>query len=195
MGLLGDIAGIFVGAHQNKLANKIHPVWNQYQTNPYAKMQLGLAENLFNGEMPGEQQERQSIAGAQSNYNAAIDRNATDSGQALALASGAQTVANNAYSNLGSKVADYKLTTANNLNKAYGTMVNEGDKVYQSMLQKYQMDSEAKAALRNSAYQNIFGGLNDLSGSAFLGGNQMLNDESAGNDKTGNLLSLGSMLL
>ena len=49
-----------------------------------------------------------------------------------------------------------------NLGQAYRGAISEGDKAYESMLQKYQIDRQDKAALRGSGMQNIFGGVGDI---------------------------------
>jgi hypothetical protein len=51
-----------------------------------------------------------------------------------------------------------------NLNNAYGAMTAEADKVYEDQMRKYQIDSQAKAQLRQSGMGNIFGGANDAAG-------------------------------
>jgi hypothetical protein len=168
-GLAGANAiGKFIGGiKQKKEAKKINPIWHQYQTNPYAKAQLGMAQNMFNGRMAGASQQEQNIVSNKANTISNIGRNATDSAQALALATGAQGQADKAFSNLGMMEAQNKYQMLGNLNQAYGQMVSEGDKVYQSQLMKYQMDSQRKDALNNAGAQNKYGAVSDLSSMAF----------------------------
>lgn len=163
IGAAVDIGKILFGISQNSKANKINPVFNQYQTSPYAKAQLGIAQQLFNAPMAGVQTETQNIQANQANTNAAVQRNATDSGQALAIAAQTQGQSNDAYSNLQLKEEQDKLAKVNLLNQGYDAMTNEGDKVYKSMLDKFQIDKQEQAGLRGSAWQNIFGGASDLS--------------------------------
>lgn len=164
LGGLGAIGKGIFGAHQNKLANKIKPVWEQYKTNPYASQQLGMAQQLFNSRMFGAQDLQRNIYSNNANFNANIGRNATDSSQALALAAAGQGQTNQALSNLQTQEAQNKYGLLSNLNQAYGQMIGEGDKEYQSMLQKYQMDVAEKNALRGAGANNMFGAMSDLSG-------------------------------
>jgi hypothetical protein len=170
LGGLADIGKFFFGLHQNHLANQIHPVFNQYQTSPYAKQQLGIAQQMYGGRMAGAGAMEQNIAANQANYVNGAQRNATDSAQLLSLAGQAQGQTNNAYQNLQTKEAQNKYNMLDNLNHAYNVMINEGDKTSQSMLDKYQMDIQQQQGLRNGSAQNMFGALGDLSGGLIQAG-------------------------
>lgn len=161
LGALGK--GIF-GAKQNKLANKIHPQWQQYKTNPYASQQLGMAQQLFNGRMFGAANQERNIFSNQANFNANINRNATDGSQALALAAAGQGQADQSFANLQTQELQNKYGMLANLNNAYGQMIDEGRMEHQSMMQKYAMDVNEKNALRGAGANNMFGALSDLSG-------------------------------
>lgn len=164
-GLLSGAAALgktIFGFIQNGKANKIHPEWRQYQTSPYAKSQLGIAQQLFNGRMAGAGNMENNIAASQANFDNNVTRNATDSSQALALAAAGQGIANQSYNDLLTRELQNKYSLLDNLNAGYQGMVNEGDKVYQSQLDKYKMDKQEQAGLRGAAWQNIFGGVNDL---------------------------------
>lgn len=153
-----------LGVFQNSQANAINPQWHQYQSSPYAADQLGIAQQLFNGRMYGAGNLEKNIASSQSNTIGNIMRGATDGTQALQLATAAQGTADDAYNGLQTKELQNKYSLLDNLNKGYGAMINEGDKVYQSQLDKYKLDTGAQAAVRNSAWQNIFGAGNDAQG-------------------------------
>lgn len=181
LGGIADVGKFFTGLHQNHLANQIHPVFNQYQTSPYAKQQLGVANQLFNGRMAGAGALEQNIANSQANYVSGAQRNATDSAQLLSLAGQAQGQSNNAYQDLQTKELQNKYNMLDNLNHAYNTMIGEGDKTYNSMLQKYQMDTEQQQQLRNAGSQNTFGALGDLSGGLIGFGNMMDNKKQQSN--------------
>jgi hypothetical protein len=159
---IGAAVKIGTGAHQNHLANEINPQFNQYKASPYAKQQLGTAQQMFNGRMPGANDIYNGIQANQSNIISNINRNATDSGQALALATGTQGNTNNAITNLGIQEGQYKASMLNNLNAGYQAMIGEGDKEYNSMFQKYQTDVGQQQGLRNAGMQNISGGVNDV---------------------------------
>lgn len=167
---LGAGGKFLSGLKQNKMANKIKPHWQQYQTSPFAKQQLATAQQAANGRMAGAGAMERNIMANQAGQIANINRNATDSSQALALAAGTQAQSNNAYGNLAINEAQNKYSMLGNLNRAYGQMINEGDKVHQSIMDKYQMDVQQKNALRNAGKQNMFGAVGDLSSMAMMGG-------------------------
>lgn len=181
IGAAVDIGKLIFGAHQNHLANQIHPVFNPYTTSPYAKAQLGTAQSLFNAPMAGAAEEARNIQTAQANTSAGIQRNATDSSQALLLNQQSQGIANNAYSDLQVKTAQNKYSLLSNLNSAYGAMTNEGDKVYNSMLEKYGIDTQQQQQLRNSGAQNMFGAGSDLAAGFIKAGSLYGNKAQYGN--------------
>lgn len=161
---LTSLGKLIFGAKQNKLANKIHPQWQDYMTSPYAQQKLGLGQQLFNGRMPGAARLQNNIFASQGNTLNSINRNSTNSAQALALAGAAQGQTNESLDQLALQEAQNKMALLGNLNEGYDTMRQEGDKVYQNKLMKYQIDKQDQAALRNSAWQNIFGAGNDIAG-------------------------------
>jgi hypothetical protein len=163
---LGALGKVFSGIKQNKLANQINPVYQQYQENPLAKENLAVNKNMFYGRMPGAQKAESNIMQAQSNQLANAQRGATDASQLLALGAGLQGGTNEAFSNLAAAEGQSKAGLLTNLGQAYRGAISEGDKAYESMFQKYQMDSQAKAALRNAGQQNIFGGIGDIGAGA-----------------------------
>jgi hypothetical protein len=177
LGVVGAGSKIISGIHQNHLANQIHPDWQQYQTSPYAKQQLGIAQQLFNGRMPGAAQEEQNILTSQNNFVNNAQRNATDSSQLLALGGLSQGGTNNALEQLGIQEARSKMGFLDNLNNAYQAMINEGNKVYQSQADKYQSDVNARSALRNSGAQNVNSAFNDLGSSAFMANQYFYNNK------------------
>lgn len=165
-GGIGGLVKLGLGIHQDHLANEINPVWQQYKTSPYAQAQLGIAQQSYNGRMAGAGYQQSNIANSQGNYLNNVNRNATDSSQALALAGVSQGQANNAYQNLGAEEAQNKNAMLQNLNQAYGAMTDEQWKEYQSMLTKYQMDSGTQNALRSGAWNDISGAANDIGSTA-----------------------------
>ncbi len=163
---LSSIGKLIFGISQNKKANKINPQWQEYTTSPFAQRRLGLAQQLFNSRMPGASALERNIFANQGNTLNSINRNATNSAQALALAGSAQGQTNAAFDQLGIREAQNKLAMLGNMNEGYEGMVREGDKTHQNKLLKYQIDKQDQAALRNSAWQNIFGAANDMAGAA-----------------------------
>jgi hypothetical protein len=163
---LGSLGKIFTGAKQNKLANKINPFFQQYQKNPLAQENLAANKNLFYGRMPGAQKAESNIMQAQSNQLANAQRGATDASQLLAMGAGLQGGTNEAFSNLAAAEGQSKASLLPSLGQAYRGAISEGDKAYESMVQKYQMDTQAKTALKNAGQQNIFGGIGDIGAGA-----------------------------
>lgn len=170
MALLDSIFGTVVGISQLGQAGKIHPQWDGYQTSQYAKDNLGNAQNAYNGRMAGASTEEQNILANQANQFANINRTATDGSQALALGAGIQGQTNQGFHNLQTQEAQNKYQMLNNLNVANQGLVQEGDKTYQSNLQKYMMDTQAQAALRSSGLTNISNGLGGIDQSSNIMG-------------------------
>lgn len=176
-GGIGAIGKGILGFFQNKKANKIHPVWEQYQNSPYELQKLALAQSLFNGRMAGAGAQQQNIFNNQAATLSNINRNSGSAARALALSAASQGMTNDAISNLGQQEAQNKYNLLGNLDNAYTSMTQEGDKVYNSKLQKYQMDKQEQAALRNASFQNMFSGINDLGGLfTSIGQGQQQND-------------------
>lgn len=168
---IGAIAGgvkALTGVVQMVKGSKIHPQYKPYTANPAAATQLATAQNLFNGRMGGAVNAERNIANSQANANANASRNASDGSQALALGQLSQGQANAGYEDLASREAQNKAAMAGNLNQAFQTVISEGDKEHQSAMQKYQMDSQTKAALTGDGLKNISGGIGDVAGTAIL---------------------------
>lgn len=166
---IASIGKIFSGIKQNSEANEINPIRNPYEVSPYAKKQLGLANQFLNGRMAGASGAEQNIAGAQANYGASVQRNATDSGQALSAGILSQGQTDAAYNQLGINEAQNKAQMLGNQNQALQGMTYENDKVYQDQQRNYEMQLQQKAQLRSNAWQNIFGGVNDMASTAIQG--------------------------
>ena len=158
----GALGKLFAGAKQNRLANQINPFFQQYQQNPLAQQNLAVNKNMFYGRMPGAQKAESNIMQLQSNQLSNLQRGATDSSQLLAMGAGLQGGTNEAFSNLAAAEGQSKAALLPSLGQAYRGAISEGDKAYESMLQKYQIDRQDKAALRESGMQNIFGGIGDV---------------------------------
>lgn len=166
MGLLDSVFGGILGAVQLGKAGGIHPQWQQYQTSQYAKDNLTNAENAYNGRMAGASTLEQNILANQANQTANVAHTATDGSQALAVQAGMQGQTNQAFHNLQTQEAQNKYQLLNNLNLANTGMVAEGDKQYQSQLQKYLSDVQQQNALTNAGVQNIAGAVGGLGSSA-----------------------------
>jgi len=146
IGGVGSIGKYIFGSSQKKAAME-----NPYQNNPWAKQQLGLAQSLYNARMAGANIAEQNIAKAQANQLDTIERNATDSGQALALATGTQGTANDAYTDLAMKEAMDKEKRAALLDNAYGRMS-----------EMFMNDEKRRAELLAAGSKNKAGAVGDI---------------------------------
>lgn len=188
LSLVNQIGKWIGGNKQAKEAKKINPIFNQYQASPFAGQQLGLAKQMFGSRMAGAPQLERNILSNQGNVLDSVGRNATDASQAIAAAAGIQGQTNESLAGLQTAELQNKYNMLSNLNQAYGANINEGDKVYNSMLQKFQMDSQRKDALANAGAQNKYSAGNDLS-SMFMQFGQL---GSFGKNKKGG--GLGGMI-
>ena len=169
LGAIASVPKLLSGVNQLFQGGKIKPEYHPYVANPYAAEQLSVAKNAMNGRMPGADAAERGVANAQANMNANASRNSSDGAQALALSMLGQGQANAGYEDLASKEAANKQALLGNLNSSYATNIGEGDKVYNSQLQKYMMDAQAKAALNADGQKNIAGAASDFAGTALMG--------------------------
>lgn len=160
-GLALAAAKVVKGVVDKNKASKIDAQFQPYQKSEAAQNQLDTARQMFNGRMAGAATEERNIDTSQAAYNDFLDRNTTNGAQKLALAAAGQSRANQAYSDLAVKEQQNKYGLLANMNHAYANMIREDDKVYQSKLYKYSMDTNQKRALNESGDQNIFGGISD----------------------------------
>lgn len=170
-GLIGSIGKMFGNAKANRELRKLQGQIPVYQSSPYAQQRLSLAQTMLNAKMPGSATIEQGINTAQQNQLANIGRNATDSSQALLLGAGTQGVADQAYRQEGLDQNAYKQQALQNLTGAQEGMINEGDKVYQSDLNKFGDIAQIQGAM-NKNRQDTWGSIANLGfGIADLGMN------------------------
>lgn len=171
LGGLGALGKTISGFSQMNQANKINPVWANYEKNKLADENLGATKNLFYGKNRAFTQAEANIRQAQSDQMSNAQRNATDSSTLLATGAGAAGQAQYALSDLAGKESLQQAGVLDNLSRAYAMSINEGDKVQANKLMKYQLDSQAQSALRESGMNNIFGGIGDIAGGIIQYGN------------------------
>jgi hypothetical protein len=172
MGILSSIFNIYQGIKQNSEANQIDPQYSAYKASPYAADTLGTAQQLFNGRMAGAASLEQNIYGNAANTTGQVQRTATDGSQALAVEAGTQAQAGQQFRNLQTTEAQNKYQLLNNLNLANAGETQEGDKLYQSQLAKYMLDTQQQAALRGAGAKNIGSGIGGVEGA--VGGSGVL---------------------
>lgn len=138
LGTVGTIFNIVAGLKWDKELSKLKNENPIYTSSPYAQNTLGLAQTLLNSRMAGVGRYEKGIYGNTANQIANINRNATDSSQALALAAGAQGSANDAFGNLqGMELQDSYRKLAN-LNEANQGMTQEHKDLFDDSVRRWQ---------------------------------------------------------
>lgn len=159
-GFIGAIGKLFGAGKANRKLQQLQEQDPVYKANPISAQRLGLAKTLFNARMPGAATIERGIYGNQANAISNINRNATDSSQALALASGVQGQSNNAFSNLGIEEQQNQMNNLNNLNSAYAGEINEGDKVFNDETRRFNDKVQIQGA-KNENNQNVWGSISN----------------------------------
>ena len=160
-GIIGGIGQLF-GAHRaNKTLSRLEGQIPTYQQNPLAAQRTALAQTILNARMPGSAQLQGEIYGNQANELNNINRNATNSAQALSMGAQTQGQTNNAFANLAQQQGQFYQQNVANLNNAYQNQINEGDKVYQSQLNKFGDIAQLEGA-KNANRQNAWGSISNL---------------------------------
>ncbi len=176
IGLLGGIGKMFGRGRANRELEKLIGQNPQYQINDIAKRQYALTQNQLMGRMPGAASIEKNILSNQANIQGQIDRNATDSSQALALLASTQGQTNQNFNDLGTQEAQDYQRRLNNYLTTGATMINEGDKVYNDQVRRFNDLVNIRGAQQQNR-QNNFG---DISNFGFGMMNLGLN---AGGDK------------
>lgn len=165
--ILGAVNSLIQARKQQKEADKINPIDQTYEVNPFVKGLYGEGRNLYQGRMAGAAAAEQNIFTNQANTNAAVGRNAGDSATALAIAAGLQGQTNQALANLGVSESQDKQRRFGIFSDVTGQMVRENDKVYEDKLRKYYDDLNRKNSLEGASMQNkagFWGGLDNVIG-------------------------------
>lgn len=163
IGLAGSIGKMFGRGKANKQMSRLMGQNPQYKINPLAQERLGLAQTLLNARMPGAMNAERNIFSNQAGQISNINRVATDSSQALALATGTQGATNDAIMGLGQAEAmDYQRRYGN-LSGAQDGMINEQDKVFQDQVRRFQDNVQIQGGIN----QNKQAGWGDISNMGF----------------------------
>lgn len=160
-GLIGSIGNLFGNRRANRQLERLISQNPQYKSNPIASQRLGLAQQLLNARMPGAAARERNIYGTQANTLGQINRNATDSSQALALAAGTQGQVNEAFGDLSQQEAGDYQRRYSNLTGAQEGMIQEGNKVYQDQVRRFQ-DLAAIRGTQNRNRQNTWQGVSNM---------------------------------
>lgn len=161
VGIAGAIGGLFGNRRANKRLESLIKQNPSYKANPIAAERLGFAKQLLNSRMPGAATIERNIYANQSNTLSNINRGATDSSQALALASGIQGQTNQSFQDLGVQESQDYYNRLGNLNDAQQGAISEGDKVYQDQVRRFQDLAQIRGA-QNANTQNTWQGISNL---------------------------------
>lgn len=161
LGLVSGIGKLISSGNANSKLEQLAGQDPTYKANPIAAQRLGLAQSLLNARMPGASTEEQDILGSQANQQANIQRNATDSSQALALGAAGQGQTNKAFSNLGVQEAQDYQRRYSNLAGAEQGQIQEGDKVYQDQIRRYGDIAQIRGAQAANT-SNAWGSLSNM---------------------------------
>lgn len=161
VGLVGGVGRLFARGKANKEMKALMARNPVYRENPLAKQRLGLAQSLLNARMPGAATAEKNIFANQANQISNINRGATDSAQALALATGTQGQTNQAISDLGQQeAADYQRRFGNYAGAQEG-VINEQNKVFQDQVRRFSDTAQIQGQI-NQNRQNSWGEVSNL---------------------------------
>lgn len=179
IGLIGGIGSFFGNRKSNKQLERLIGQNPQYRANPIASQQMGLAQTLLNARMPGAAAAERNIYQNQANMMGSVNRNATDASQAMAMAAAGQGQSNQAFGNLATMEGQDYQRRYGNLVGAQQGVINEGDKVHQDSVRRFQDLAQirgAQAHNRQASWQSLgnlgFGimGVGMAGGGGMMGG-------------------------
>lgn len=167
LGLIGTIGKLFGAGKANKRLKALQQQDPNYATSQagianqgLAGQRLGLAQTLLNSKMPGSSTIERGIYGNQANQFANINRNATDSSQALALGAATQGQTNSAFNQLGVENSQNYQQNLQNLNSAEQGSMNENDKVFADQQRRFGDQAQIQGQI-NQNNQNVWGSIAD----------------------------------
>jgi hypothetical protein len=161
IGLAGGVGRLISRGKANKDLKRLMQQDPAYKENPLAKQRLGLASALLNARMPGSARAEQNIFANQANQVSNINRNATDSSQALALATGTQGQTNDALSDLGQAEAQDYQRRYGNYSNAQDGVIQEQDKVFQDGVRRFENKVGMQGKI-NENRQNSWGEVSNM---------------------------------
>lgn len=161
LGLIGGVGKLFGNRKANRRLEELMKLNPQYQANPLAAQQMGLAQTLLNARMPGAAAAEHNIYQSQANMIGQVNRNATDASQVLAMAAAGQGQANQAFGNLATQEAQDYQRRYGNLATAQQGVINEGDKVFQDQVRRFQDMAQIRGA-QNANRQNTWDSVSNL---------------------------------
>lgn len=142
----------------------------QYQVQPEAYKQLGIAQGLAsNRNLPGQQDMEAMIDAQTGNAVTDINRSGGSMADRMAAIAAAYAGGTTQKVGLGMQAQQQYLNNLQNLQQSYGQMVTEKDKVFGSKQGNYDMKNAALQALLGAGIQNIGGGIQGMGGTVNQG--------------------------
>jgi hypothetical protein len=161
MGLAGSIGKMFGRGAANKRMESLLGRMPGYQIDESIKKRLGLAQTLLNARMPGAAQAEKNIYQTQANQVAQAERAATDPNQLLLAGAGAAGQSQQAFNALSQQEMADAQRRYGNLVSAEDAMNLEKQKEFQDRMNRYQMETQIKAAEQENR-QNNWGDIANL---------------------------------
>lgn len=158
MNTVGTIFGAIAGMKADKKLSKLLEQDPTYTSSPYAKERYDMAKNLLNSKMAGSATMERGIYGGAANAYGNIQRNTTDSSQALALAAGIQGQAGDQFDKLGQFEAQDYQQKLGNLTGAQEGMTQEHKDLFDDQVRRWQDKvnvNQAQYAMRMQGAKNI----------------------------------------
>ena len=156
--------GIF---QQQKAQNELKKLGArpEYKVQPEAYKQLGIAQGLAsNRNLPGQQDMEAMIDAQTGNAVTDINRSGGSMADRMAAIAAAYAGGTTQKAGIGLQAQQQYLNNLQNLQQAYGQMVAEKDKVFESKQQNYDLKAMALQALLGAGIQNIGGGIQGMGG-------------------------------
>lgn len=169
VGLAGAVGKMFGRGKANRSLNNLIKQDPTYSADPnilrIANERRGLANTLLNARMPGAASVERNIYTNQANQLGRLDRNATDAGQALALAAGIGGQTDSSFNQLGINEAQDYYNRLGNWNDAGQNLQNEyarqeGNK-YNDQVRRFGNMMQIEGA-KNENRQNTWGDISNM---------------------------------
>lgn len=167
--LAGGVASIIQRSKANKDMRRLMASNPAYKANPLVADNLGYAKTLLNARMPGAATMENNIAANKASSISNINKAATDSSTALALASGAQGQADDQFQRLGLEENQDFQRRYNNVNSAITDQVGEDDKVFNDSVRRFGNNVEFQGAINQNRANNVSEATNMAMGLANFG--------------------------
>lgn len=154
--------------------DKLVEVNPNYTSSPYAQNNLGYSQMLLNSRMAGAANRQNNILSSGANVRSGIQRNATDSSQALSLMAGTQGQSDQSFNDLQMQEAQDAMQKQNNLFTANRDMSEDRKDVFDDSVRRWQDQLSAlkyKRELRQQRSQGWanLGGMLTGAGTSLLG--------------------------